>query len=341
MARRVRGACSRVAIRTCRAGLAKDHSVVPGGEGRGHGLAAGGERQRRPAGDWPRPVSQAPMIRLRVVYEIESPVAATCRQPGRACTAIGCSPAPSRLLRRWRGSLPAHSGAHRPWHNSPVLDGRVGTTAPRFRIWVTAPGLVVREVLQYRELALLAVALACLAGLIIIRVRRRREAARGSVLGPLEAETARGRHAVAGPAGGGELRTAWPDLPRPAAVRRGVPDPGMGRPGPGTRRPADQGVDEPGWSGSSPGGPRASGAPAEEAYPAHGPPARGTPTGTLQAWGFEHGDHGARTNAAGPPWKPAEMPLEQPPWAGHRDRAQPRQGHVTAIPPPRSSDDGR
>ncbi len=79
-----------------------------------------------------------------------------------------------------------------------MLDGSVGTTAHRFRTWVTASGPVIREVLRYREFALLAIALACVIGLIIIRGRRWREAARGFTRVPQEAGAARRRHAVSG-----------------------------------------------------------------------------------------------------------------------------------------------
>lgn len=233
--------------------------------------------------------------------------------------------------------------AHRPWRSSPVLDWGIGIRAHQFRIWDTAPGPVIREVLRYRALAVLAIALACLTGLVIIRVRRRRVAARGSARGPA---AARGRHAVAGPAGSGELRTARPDFTRLAVVRRGVPDPAMGRPGPGTRRPGDRAVGEPGWIGSSPGGRTASYAHAEEAIAANALSAGGRPPGTLQAWGFELGDNGIRTNSAGPPWEPAEKPPAElppaptdPPWAADRGRAQPGPGPDTDIPSSRAPDD--
>jgi hypothetical protein len=207
--------------------------------------------------------------------------------------------------------------ARQPWHNSPVLDGRVGIRAHQLRSWVTAADPVIREVLRYRELLLLAMALACLTALIMIRIRRRRAAARGSARDPVAAHAARGRHAVAGPAGVGELRTARPDFTRLAVARRGVVGPAMGRPGPGTRRTGDRAMDDPGWSGSSWDGCAASYAPAEGDSAANSPSAGGMPPG------------GAPRTPTGPPW------------AADHDRPRPRPGHVTDIPTPRSPDDGR
>jgi hypothetical protein len=236
--------------------------------------------------------------------------------------------------------------ARQPWHNSPVLDERVGIRAHQLRTWVTSADPVIREVLRYRELVLLAIALACLTGLIMIRVRRRRAAARGSARGPLAADAARGRHAVAGPAGVGELRTARPDFTRLAVARRGVPDPAMGRPGPSTRRTGDRAMDDPGQSRSSWDGHTASYAPGEGDGAASSPSAGGMPPGTLPARGFELGDNGIRANSADPPWEPAEKPPGEPPraptgpsWAADRNRPRPRPGRATDIPTPRSSDD--
>lgn len=252
-------------------------------------------------------------------------------------------------LRRTRshppGLSPRAPQGRQPRHDSPVLDGSVGATVHEFRTWVTASGPVIREVLRYRAFALLAIALGCLIGLIIIRGRRWREAARGFVRVPLEAEAARGRHAVAGPAGSGESRTVRPDFTRLALLRRGVPDPAIGRPGPGTRRPGGGALDESARSGSSPDGRTASYTPAEAANAAHGPSIWDTPPGTLQAWGVELGDNGIRKNSAGPPWESAEKPPGEPPrvptgpWAADRDGPGSARGPITDIPPLSSPDD--
>ncbi len=226
-----------------------------------------------------------------------------------------------------------------------MLDGSVGTTAHRFRTWVTASGPVIREVLRYREFALLAIALACVIGLIIIRGRRWREAARGFTRVPQEAGAARGRHAVSGPAGSGEIRTARPDFTRLALLRRGVLGPAVGPPGPGTRRPGDRGLDESARSGSSPDGRTASHVPAEAANTAHDPSTWDTPPGTLQAWGAEPGDNGIGKDPAGLPWEPAEKPPGEPPpvptgpWAADRDGGRQRPGPITDTRPPSSPDD--
>ena len=207
--------------------------------------------------------------------------------------------------------------ARQPWHNSPVPDGRVGIRAPQLRTWVTAADPVIREVLRYRELVLLAIALACLTGLIMIRVRRRRAAARGFARRPLAADAARGRHAVAGPAGVGELRTARPEFTRLAVTRRGAQDPAMSHPGSGPRRTGDRAMDDPGWSGSSWDDFTASYASAEGDSPANSPSAGGMPPGET-------------------PWAPTG-----PPCAADRDRPWPRPGHATDVRTPRSPDDGR
>ena len=237
---------------------------------------------------------------------------------------------------------PAGSRAHRPWHNFPVLDGRAGAETQQFRIWVAAPGPVIRELLRYRGLALLAIALACLAGLIIIRVRRRRKERRDPARGALGAEAARGRHAVGGPAGFGELPAAQPDLTHLAVARRGVPDPAMGRPSRGTRRPADKATDEPGLTGFSPDGPIADHAPVEEAPAENGAPAGGAPPGTLQALGLELGENGIRQAPAGPPREPAEKPPGERPSPEDRDDPPPQRsahpGEATDVPPPEPGD---
>jgi hypothetical protein len=209
----------------------------------------------------------------------------------------------------WPGvSPPAGPRAPRPWQNFPVLDGRVGAEAQQFRIWVAAPGPAIRELLRYRVLALLAIAMACLAGLIIIRIRRRRKERRDPTSGVLGAEPTRGRHAVGGPAGFGELPAAQPDLTHLAVARRDVPDPAMRRPGPGTRRPGGRAVDEPGPDGFPRGSPSADHASVEEAPAENGAPTEGALPGTLQALGLELGDNGIHETPAGPPWEPAEKP---------------------------------
>jgi hypothetical protein len=221
-----------------------------------------------------------------------------------------------------------------------VLDGRVEAEAQQFPTWLTTPGPVVRELLRYRVLALLAIALACLAALIVIRVRRRRAARRDGLAG-LAAGAARGRHAVGGPAGFGELRTARPDFSHLAAMRDGGPDLAGGGHGPGTRRPRGRAVDEPGLSGSAPDGPIGGPAPTEQSPAENGVPAGGTPPGTLRAWGLELGDGGIRAAApAGPPWAPAEKPPGKPPWepadpprAEDGDGAPPGPGELTDTPP--------
>jgi hypothetical protein len=261
-----------------------------------------------------------------------------------------------------------------------VLDGRVGAKARAFRIWAStaaaavlavswttltaapayaaggpaafhvpaASNVTIHRLLGYRELALLAVALTCITGLIIIRVRRRREARR-EARGLLEAGTARGRHAVGGPAGFGELHSARAHFTHRASTRRGIPDPAVDRPGPGTRRPGDQAVDEPGPSSYPPDEPPAGRAPAEEAYAGNGAPAGGESLGILQSWGLEPGDNGISQAPAGPPWEPAEKPPGEPPWEPtsppwerDRDVTTPprllRPGDVADVWPPRPPD---
>ena len=201
-----------------------------------------------------------------------------------------------------------------------------------------------RELLRYREPALLAIALACLAALIIIRVRRRRAARRDSGLRALEAGAVRGRHAVGGPAGFGEIRTARPDFGQIAVMRGGGPDPAKGGRGPGARGPGDRAVDEPGLSGPSPDGPMGGHVPAEEAPAENGAPAGSPLPGTLRAWGLERGDNGIRAAPAGPPWEPAEEPPGEPageppwdptdPWTEDGDENPPRPDDVTNVPPP-------
>ena len=195
-----------------------------------------------------------------------------------------------------------------------MLDGRVAAEAQQLRIWLAAPGPAIRELLRHRELALLAVALACLAGLIIIRIwRRRRKERRDPTSGALGAEPARGRHAVGGPAGFGELPAAQPDLTYLAAARRDVPDPARRWPGRGARRPADRAADGPGAGGFPPGSPAADHAPAAGPPAENGAPAGGALPGTLQALGLELGDNGIREAPAGPPWEPAEKPPGEAP----------------------------
>ena len=244
--------------------------------------------------------------------------------PQQAQAVLRCCHPLRRTRSRPPGLSPRALQGRRPRHESLVLDGSVGATAHRFRTWVTASGPVIREVLRYREFALLAIALGCLIGLIIIRGRRWREAARGFMRVPREAE-ARGRHAVAGPAGSGEIRTVRPDFTRLGLLRRGVPDPAIGRPGPGTRRPGGRALDESARSSSSPDGRTASYTPAGAANAAPGPSIWDTPPGTPPAWGVELGNNGIKKDSAGPPWEPAEKPPGEPPrvptgpWAADRD----------------------
>ena len=230
-----------------------------------------------------------------------------------------------------------------------MLDGRVGAEAQQLRIWLAAPGPAIRELLRYRGLALLAVALACLAGLIIIRIRRRRKDRRDPTRGVLGAEPARGRHAVGGPAGFGELPAAQPDLTYLAAARRDVPDPARRRPGRGARRPADRAADGPGAGGFPPGGPAADHALAAGPPAENGAPAGGALPGTLQALGLEVGDNGIREAPAGPPWEPAEKPPGEapseptdPPREPDRDDALPRRstrpGQAADVWPPAPQD---
>lgn len=206
----------------------------------------------------------------------------------------------------------------------------------------------VRELLRYRALALLAIALTCLTALIVMRVRRRRAIAarpsllrklrRGSKHDPLEANAAAGRHAVAGPAGFGKPPTGRPEFTPLATMRRGVPDPAMGQSGPSTHRSGDPAVGESGSSSPSPGGPAIDRSPVGEADADSGAPVWDTLLpGTRQPWGSESRDNGMRKASAGPPWEPAEKPLGRLPWAvTGADRA----GGHGVVPPRRLSRPG-
>jgi hypothetical protein len=233
-----------------------------------------------------------------------------------------------------------------------VFDRRVAAGAQQLRIWLAAPGPAIRELLRYRELALLAVALACLAALIIIRIRRRRKERRDPTRSALGAHPARGRHAVGGPAGFGELPAAQPDLTHLAGARRDVPDPALRWPGRGPRRPGARAGDEPGPGGFPPGGPAADHGPTEKPPAPNGAPAGGALPGTLQALGLELGDDGIRKAPApaGPPWAPAEKPPGEappestdPPWVQDEDDGPPRRssgrGEPADLPPPGAPDD--
>jgi hypothetical protein len=183
------------------------------------------------------------------------------------------------------------------------------------------------------ELALLAIVLACLTGLIIIRVRRRRRARRDSAYGSPGAQAARGRHAVGGPAGSGKLPAAPPDFTRGAVEGGGIPDPPPGWADPGTHHPSgDPSLGEPGTSGPAPDGPWDGGTPAGEAEAENGSPGAGAPPGILRSWGVTPEEDAAGQTPAGPPWEPAGKPPGEPPW---ESAAAPWEQDRNAAPPPR------
>jgi hypothetical protein len=201
---------------------------------------------------------------------------------------------------------------------STLVGGRRAAPAsgPPAALHVPAGGF--RELLQYRLLALLTIALTCLIIIILVIICARRrgmiaagstsphKGGRGSALGSPDAGAAHGRHAVAGPAGSGDPPTGRPDFVRRAFTRRGIRDLAIGRFGSGTRGSGDLALDGLGLRGSGPCGP----VPVPRADAGDGAPGREVAPATLQAR-FEPWDKSSRKASSGPPWEPVENPPGQ------------------------------
>jgi hypothetical protein len=190
---------------------------------------------------------------------------------------------------------------------------------------------------RYLVFALLVIALTCLIALITLRVRRRRASARQPVD---EARGARGRHAVAGPAGFGDDPIGWPDFTPFAGARGGAQDPAMGRSGSGISRFGDPAVGEPGYR-PPPDGP----VPMDKADAPGDVLAEDVLHVTQPLPRSERTGNGIRPASGGPPWEPAGKPPGELPWtptspAGPRDhgtvppRPSDRPGGITDVPPP-------